>query len=195
MRSFYTRHPFVFFFLAALLIRGILLFVFPLPDLSGGDFGFYDEASRHLVAEGDFGGATYLAPGWSIFLALVHVLAGTSVGTLVAVAVLISSFLVVTIVALGREFFDDRVAHCAGVVALVWPPFLIETFVYGSSNLFYVLIFSLAVLVFVRAQRTGSLTRAALSGSIFGFAVLTDSSGLFLPIFCLLSEDVASATS
>lgn len=127
------------------------------------------------------------------FLALVHVLAGTSVGTLVAVAVLISSFLVVTIVALGREFFDDRVAHCAGggVSMAAVPHRDVRLWIEQS----FLCATSLLLLVFVRAQRTGSLTRAALSGSIFGFAVLTDSSGLFLPIFCLLSEDVASATS
>lgn len=185
MRSFFLRHPITSFFLVAFIVRALCLLVFPLPDLSGSDFPYYEGLARSLIEHGDFGGVTNVAPGWPFILAVLYLIFGAGDAVVVMFSLCISALVVACVGALTRELFGVRAAFIAGGILSLWPPAIIDMFAYGNSNGLYVLLFVVTVFLGVLSVVRRQPLWAAMAGIIFGFAVLIDSSGLFLPL-CLL---------
>lgn len=184
IKKFAREHPFIFFFLLSFMLRAFLVTVFPLPDLSGSDFPFYRDVALKYVNEGVFGDVNYLAPGWPLFLAFLYQLFGQSLLVNVLGQIIIGSFFVSGIYLLGKEVFNDKVGFVSAFAALLWPTFLIETFIYGNSFLFFSTLLLYSLLFFLWSIR-GNLHFSSLSGVLFGFATLTDTSILYLPLFLI----------
>jgi len=73
----------------------------------------------------------------------------------------------------------------AGVTVALWPVFLIQTFKYTDSHLFYTVLLLWSVLLFNRGVLKDKWLSIILSGGLLGFATLTDSIALFIPIVFL----------
>ncbi len=185
IRSFFARHPLFSFFLLAFIVRAICLIIFPLPDLSGSDFPFYSNLARTFLEQGNFGDVRNLAPGWPIVLAGLYSIFGVHESVVVLLSLVFSSLLVVVIVKIAQLFFGNKVAYVAGVIAALWPPFIIEMFYYGSSNTFCLLCLVVSVLLLVVAYTKRSILMALCAGLVFGGAVLTDSALIYLPIWAI----------
>lgn len=190
LTTFFKKHPLISIFVLAVLVRVLLVLIFPLPDQTGGDFPIYQRIADSILAEGNFGGEPYktygspsINPGFAFFLAGWEFFFGKTEASLVAASVVLGAFLVVGTFLLSLRFFEKRVALVAGVITALWPVFLIETFAYGSSVLLYTTVLVWSIYLFVRAIQEDHLLFAICSGALLGFAALIDAIAFFMPLF------------
>jgi uncharacterized integral membrane protein len=191
--SLVKKYPLVCIFAVAVLVRVVFLLIFPLPDQIGGDFELYQRIADSIIAEGNFGGEpqkTYgspsISPGWAFFLAGWEFFFGKSVISLVSASVLLGGLLSVGVYMLADLFFKRRAALIAGMVSVLWPVFIIQTFSYGSSLLLYTTVLLWSVLLWVYAMREGRALWSACSGVLLGFAMLVDAIAFFIPLIFLI---------
>lgn len=183
--KFIKKNPILFLFASVVIIRTLLLFVFPLVDHSGGDFSFYSNLAQSLLSGDGFGGEV-LAPMFSFYLALLYFFFGTSVFIVMGGQVLLGGLLVIGVYFLAEYIFEKRVALFAGVITVLWPPFLIETFLYGGNLLLYSVLLIFSLFFFIRALFESRILFALFSGILLAAAALTDSIALYMPFVILL---------
>ena len=187
-------HPVIFIFLLAVFIRIVLVFVFPLPDQSGGDFPLYSRIAESLVAQGDFGGepqktygSPYISPGFAFYLAFLYLLFGKSIIVLISASILLGGLIAVGVYFLAFCIFTDKkVAFIAGMTAALWPTFLIQTFSFGNSLLLYTALLLFSILFFIKAIFEKKIIFAIFSGAILGFAALTEPIAFYIPLVFLI---------
>lgn len=122
---------------------------------------------------------SFRAPGYPMFLALVYAVVGTG-ATRFFWARLVQAFIGAALApltyALARLVFPEsaRVARWAGTALAVYPMLLLYPIGLGTENLFIPLLLA-AVVTLLWADRTGDWRVIALSGVLFGAAMLTRS--------------------
>jgi hypothetical protein len=181
-RLFINGNPLVAPLIAGLCISALMIIVDPTQLLRNQDFSIYRHAAQE-ISEGDLLLRTSgnIAPGWAFYLAMVYGLFGDSIIALNIAQILLFLSLIITTYFCARELLDDARARTATLLACIWPSFIFQM-QNGSSLLFYSFLFLLAVFLFVRAIRRGSLWSAFVGGIIMGWAALTDVIALFIPL-------------
>lgn len=173
-------------FASAFFLRAIWTYLYP-PVLLADAIDYHQLALSIIKGNGfsdSFGNASaYRPPLYPLFLALVMKLTGSS--SLVAIGVF-QSFLGVLLVAairkLSLNFFDEKTALYAAVLAALYPPFVALPRLVTSENLALPLFAFQFILAFrlLNEDRNDRSTKAALKfGVISAFAVLTRGSALF----------------
>ena len=187
------ERPLLSIFILAISVRLLLLLLFPLPDYSGGDFPLYQRIADAIVTEGNLGGEpqkTYgspsINPGWAFVLAGLTFLFGASQNVLLIFSVLLGGVLAVGVYLLSMFFFNRKISFLAGLTTALWPAFLIQTFIYTDSLLFYTVLLVWSTFFFVKAVLEGSSWGVAVSGFLLGFAILVDSIAFFIPLVFLV---------
>jgi 4-amino-4-deoxy-L-arabinose transferase-like glycosyltransferase len=167
------------------------------PDLGlAADPANYDLHARSIAAGDGYpdstvtpaGGPTAIRPpGFPFFLGAVYAVTGDS-QTAGRVAQAVLGALAVLLIALvARELFGARVALVAGVMAAVFPPFVLNGITLLSEPLFVVLELS-AVLAVLRARRPGAgVGWVVAAGALCGLAFLTRANALALVLVLALA--------
>jgi 4-amino-4-deoxy-L-arabinose transferase-like glycosyltransferase len=190
-----SRPTFLVLVLAvAFLVR--LGTVLALRDVSVGPVGpptddavEFNNLARNLVGGAGYANAagrltSFRAPGWPIFLAGLYLVAGQTPWLVYAVNCLLGALTCWLTYLLGRELLDEWSARVAALLAALYLPTLWFATMYLSENLF-VPCLALAVLLFARCLRSGSVWLVLATGLVLGWAVLTRPFALLL-VPCLL---------
>jgi len=199
---FVSIRPIFFVFFVAVLIRLVLMTAFPPPEgyfavdfseHTGGDFSLYSRMADNLISQGNFGGepaktygSPFINPGWAFFLAGVYLIFGKIAIVLILVQIFLGALIAFGVYVLASYFFDKKIAVISGIVAALWPPFLIQTFDYGNSLLLYAVLFLFGTIFFTQAVLEKRFFLGVLSGVLLGFAALIDSIAVFIPLIFLI---------
>ena len=190
---FVRSYPIIAIFLLAVLVRILLIIFYPLPNQFGGNFSLYNRIAESILSQGDFGGepqktygSPFINPGWSFFLAGFYFLFGKSQVALLSASIFFGGLVAVGVYFLSLQFFNKKTSVLAGVIAAIWPAFLIQTLVYTNSLLLYTVLLLWGTAFFARAVLKEQWLYAVASGILIGFAVLVDSIAFFIPVVFLL---------
>lgn len=158
--------------------------------LAGHGYDFYTVEADGRVSEAVPPGevtlpSAYMPPAYPLFLWALTSLVGTAPAGVVVIEV-VQAFLGVLgcwlIVAIGREWFDERTGLVAALGFALYP---VLAFVPSqiSAAALYVVLFLLFLWLLARAARTGRLGDAALAGLVGGLNVLARAEfALVLPL-------------
>jgi len=204
--TFVKSHPVVCIFLLAVVIRILVIPFFPSQDLSGtdlphfpplllsgGDFALYNRIAESILLQGDFGGepqktygSPFISPGWSFFLAGFYFLFGKSLIALLSVSIFFGGMIASGVYFLSRHFFNRSTAVLAGVIAALWPSFVIHTSAYGESLIFYTVLLLWSFFFFTKGVLGERWLLAAFSGILLGFAALVEPIAFFISAVFIL---------
>lgn len=189
LRGFFSSSPYripLALFCAAVLLRILFFFSFPLLPDTNGDYPGYRDAAVHLLTAHTFGTIPFLAPGWPLALAALYTTIGQSVFALAFLQSILGGLLTVGSYLLGVELFGRRSALIAALLVMLWPPFLLAEINYGSSLLLYAALLLFGFFFFIKNARAPALVYAILSGLLFAWGALTDPVGLYVPAVLLV---------
>lgn len=172
--------------LLALVVRtGWMLYAEPIPV---SDFESYLKLATGLLDYGQYGypqPTAFRAPGYPFFLAVLMCIS-RSLTWLSLANVVLSTLSCCIVFFLAKRLFQRRdIALVASLLCAVNPTFVFYAPVLASENLFPLLVFGATLLAMNRHKRYW--LRAAITGVLMGFAILTRPEALFyLPIVCAL---------
>ncbi|HUU82048.1 MAG TPA: glycosyltransferase family 39 protein [Phycisphaerae bacterium] len=147
-----------------------------------GFLGSYQSWVRHpespyMAMLPQYPGA-YQPPAYVVFLAAVMGVTGRSILAVKAAQVLLSTFTVLIVYAIGRSWFDRRRGLIAAWICALYPN-LIAFSHYLWTETFFIFLLLLSVWVLTRAKRVPGLRSFLVAGVILGLAALTRSSVLY----------------
>lgn len=169
----------------------------------------YEQVACNLLSEKGFyyenhGASKYyagIAPGFPVLCYLVYKIFGHHYFPVIFIQIIISSAIVIPIFLISRKIFDAKAASIAGILAALFPPFII----YSTSKLhtmtIYSFLFALFVWLFLALKDAATAKRAALTGMIAGLAILfriTSTALLFIAImwfYFISREDIKKKMS
>lgn len=152
------------------------------PDVSD-----YCSSARLIVSDLEFEsvGVQTFGPGYPLFLALMHLLSGSSLVVMMLTQIVVSAFVSVLLAWWALRLTDDR--------RVAWLTALLNAFsftaislanIFLSETLFMALVVGGSLLL-LSAMNRSQCWLAVLAGLLFGLAVLTRSMGVGLPVVVL----------
>src|SRR5262245_36797920 len=145
-------------------------------DFWENGYTFFFALAQNIAAGNgiSFGGdslTTFRVPLYPMFLAAVTLGHQTFLPILVAQS-LIGAGTVLCAAQIVRELFGNTAAVIAGVLAAIYPYYVVHDTALQETGL-YTFLTALAVLLLMRVRRNGSASMAAFAGLTLGVAVLT----------------------
>lgn len=194
-RSFFSLdHPWKWLWLLFLLAFAIrILFLLEISSslafefnlLAGTDMkGFIDWASR--IADGNWmgrdEGTFWQAPLFPYFLGTIFTLLGKEIFLAAVIQMLLGATTVVLIAYLGKLAFDERVGLWAGLIAMLYGPFIFFGAVLHSTTL-EVFVTAAMLVQLTYALRHPTRANWLCSGILIGLACLARPNILLFPMF------------
>jgi 4-amino-4-deoxy-L-arabinose transferase-like glycosyltransferase len=162
--------PWIAILCAALAARLTFVAVAP-PEILARDAQEYEAMARLLLERGTYGTHTLRPPGYPTLIAAVYALFGPRVVVLRVIEALLGTLAVGLIGAAGTRLFGRRAGLVSGALAALHPVLAYLPSIQYSENTL-VLVVALAWLALFEAGRRGGLRRWALSGVLWGVALL-----------------------
>jgi len=180
------KSPGISLFLIAFGLRIALLILFSVSTQAGGDFSYYADAARSILDDGGVGlGPRFIAPGYSIWLALVFSIDASLYAVAIGDAVL-SGLLVVGVYKLATHAFSKQIGWWASVITALWPVFITQVFHHGQSLILYTTLLIWAVYYFYLLLKQRDWRYGLISGALVSWLMLTDPIGFLVPVILLV---------
>jgi len=185
------KHPLIFIVGIALFTRLLFWIFFPL-SFPTEMFSVYDFAAESFASKEGFALLKHIQPGWPSVLGVLYSVFGDSAVVMFSFQTLLSILLVVGVYLLASEVYENKmIALTVGVIASVWPFFILVMLGYaGTNNLLFTTLLLFGVYYFIHMIKSRRLYSAILSGVLFAAAALTDVVGLYLSVFLVITAAV-----
>ncbi len=178
----------------ALVVR-ICFLAFAMPEGiefrqdTTSDAPFFDRLATNIT-EGKWfinkdGKSIFTPPAYPVFLAGIYYVFSHNYDWIRVVQALLWVVICVLIYFLGKEIFNKKIGLIAGLLAAVYPGFIIEPIKILKTTLFTFLLVCF-VLYFVKAIKKNSLKHFAISGLILGLTALTRTVIIYFPIIIFI---------
>jgi len=184
----------------AFALRVSVRWYFGSPDLGESGYSFFFALAKNIAAGNGFtfdgGTATaFRVPLYPMFLATVTFGSQTFLPVLLAQS-LIGAGTVWCAAMLARDMFGNAAAITAAILTAIYPYFVLHDTALQETSL-YTFLMALAVLLLLRARRSGSPFTATGAGLALGAAVLTRANlapfALFAPLWLALAGGLRAA--
>lgn len=178
----------VYTFSTAAVLRIIAAVLMPLRLVS--DFGAYDELARLMATTGEYIEGThptaYFPPGWPFFLSLIYRVFGHEPQFGIVANILFGVAIVLLTWQLVRKIWGELPARWAALLVALLPSEILFANILGSESLFAFLLLSALILLIPGRVGETNVARVFTGGVLLGFATLTRSLTLFLPVVIAL---------
>jgi len=177
---------FLIFVLALVIRLGFLIFFSPIP-LESSDAPYYNEVALNIISGK---GITYrqetfsIPPAYPLFLAGIFKIFGQSYDAVRIVQAILSALTCVLIYLTAKNLFNRKVGLIAGLIAVIYPSFILQSTAILTETLFTFLLV-LTMFCLFRALDKGLAGWGLAAGISLGLATLTRSVTLFFPVLIL----------
>jgi 4-amino-4-deoxy-L-arabinose transferase-like glycosyltransferase len=184
--SLAQNNPDVSLFLIAFGLRIALLILFSVSAQPGGDFSYYADAARSILDDGGVDlEPRFIAPGYSIWLALIFSVSTSLYAVAIGDAVLLG-LLVVGVYKLATHAFSKQIGWWASIITALWPVFITQVFHHGQGLILYTTLLIWAVYYFYLLLKEKGWRYGLISGALVSWLMLTDPIGFLVPVILLV---------
>lgn len=155
--------------------------VVPLSDMADYNMRAMTLLTQHTFQTGSILGATYRPPGYILFLAGIYQIFGHHLKVVYFIQALLSVASLYAIYLLGAKVFNKETGLLALFLSSLYIPFIAYTGILLSESLFLFL-FLYGVYAFIKGVETKKTGWFILGGLLIGYAALTRSLALLVPI-------------
>lgn len=175
----------LFIFGISLILR--LFYVIIFKTMIFSDASAYNTMAIGLISGNGYGGgiSSYWPPGQPFFLAAIYTVFGYSPQIACIFQAVISSLTCIVIYYIGKTVFGRKVGVIAGLIAAIYPTFIIFCGDLRSETLF-IFLSGLSVLFLLRTPDDFSAKSISIAGVSFGLAMLVRPAIMGLaPLVCI----------
>ena len=155
--------------------------VVPLSDMADYDIRAMTLLTKHTFQTGSILGATYRPPGYILFLAGIYQIFGHHLKVVYFIQSLLSVASLYAIYLLGAKVFNKETGLLSLFLSSLYIPFIAYSGILLSESLFLFLLLY-GVYGFIKGVETEKTGWFILSGLFIGYATLTRSLALLVPI-------------
>lgn len=181
-------------FFAALFIRIFAIFLNYDYLTPKRDAVFYDTRAVFIL-EGkglvDYDGnpTAVIGPIYPFFLAFIYFLFGHNQAYVMIIQSILSALTCVFIYLTARNIFSQKVGKLAGIIAMIWPPFVLFSYYGGPGFILteniYIFLF-MALNYYISSIKTFHLIDCIISGLISALIILTRVTGIYVPVLFVI---------
>jgi 4-amino-4-deoxy-L-arabinose transferase-like glycosyltransferase len=181
--------------LLAFAVRAAVRLYFGGPDFWESGYTFFFSLAKNIAAGNGFASSTFRVPLYPMFLAAVTLGYQEFIPVLLAQS-LIGAGTVWCAAMLAREIFGNSAAITAAILTAIYPYYVVHDTALQETSLCTFLM-ALAMLLLLRARRSGTGISASGAGLALGAAVLTRANlapfAMFAPLWLALAGGLDAA--